>query len=216
MNKHCSKFPHCHCITTNQVLTCEFYVQPLGKQGESNRDWKEDFTHENGNYANMCMYCEQSFYGHKRRVVCKVCSDLRINVPSEAVCSECKIKPPCKHFKVIDKTPQQDASSFEVIGVDPGVVVNEEFGPEQVQHEYRHRLIQWLEEAKALGLRHAITFVDDQGSRSIACKLNNVRLERVLNDHSVKILYIEVDAKDFQPTEYNLNAKSTEDTSTSN
>jgi hypothetical protein len=38
-----------------------------------NGDWPEDFTHENGNYLNKCCYCETTFKGHKRRVVCKVC-----------------------------------------------------------------------------------------------------------------------------------------------
>jgi hypothetical protein len=47
----------------------------LRKRDESDRDWKEDFTHENGNYMNGCMYCKQMFYGHKRRVVCKICDN---------------------------------------------------------------------------------------------------------------------------------------------
>lgn len=36
-------------------------------------DYKEDFSHENGNYSNICTYCHQEFLGHKRRVVCKKC-----------------------------------------------------------------------------------------------------------------------------------------------
>jgi len=36
-------------------------------------DWKEDFSHENGNYFNTCCSCGMSFKGHKRRVLCKVC-----------------------------------------------------------------------------------------------------------------------------------------------
>ena len=38
------------------------------------RDWKEDFSHENGNYSNICIYCNQKFIGHKRRVGCRICS----------------------------------------------------------------------------------------------------------------------------------------------
>ncbi len=39
------------------------------------RDYPEDFPHENGNYLNKCCVCKNSFAGHKRRVVCKVCSE---------------------------------------------------------------------------------------------------------------------------------------------
>ena len=38
------------------------------------RAWEEDFTHENGNYCNVCRRCEQAFFGHKRRRVCKECA----------------------------------------------------------------------------------------------------------------------------------------------
>jgi len=38
------------------------------------RDWPEDFKHENGNYWNECCSCHGVFAGHKRRVVCKICS----------------------------------------------------------------------------------------------------------------------------------------------
>lgn len=38
------------------------------------RDWPEDFHHENGNYLNRCSICDEEFMGHRRRVVCKVCS----------------------------------------------------------------------------------------------------------------------------------------------
>lgn len=38
------------------------------------RDWPEDFEHENGNYSNTCCMCQKTFTGHKRRNVCKVCS----------------------------------------------------------------------------------------------------------------------------------------------
>ena len=39
----------------------------------SERDWKEDFIHENGNYVNYCIKCKKGFFGHKRRVICKLC-----------------------------------------------------------------------------------------------------------------------------------------------
>lgn len=38
------------------------------------RNWQEDFPHENGRYIGRCMYCDRHYWGHKRRVVCKLCS----------------------------------------------------------------------------------------------------------------------------------------------
>jgi hypothetical protein len=37
------------------------------------KDWKEDFQHENGNYECICCSCGDRFFGHKRRVQCKQC-----------------------------------------------------------------------------------------------------------------------------------------------
>jgi hypothetical protein len=37
------------------------------------KDWVEDFHHENGKYANICIKCECQFMGHKRRFICKEC-----------------------------------------------------------------------------------------------------------------------------------------------
>ena len=37
-------------------------------------DWPEDFPQENGYYSCRCCECNKMFYGHKRRVVCKVCA----------------------------------------------------------------------------------------------------------------------------------------------
>ncbi len=39
----------------------------------SNRNWTEDFPHENGKYVNHCINCHKEFLGHKRRVICKPC-----------------------------------------------------------------------------------------------------------------------------------------------
>lgn len=40
----------------------------------TSNDWVEDFDHENGRYLNRCCECSIIFEGHKRRVICKVCS----------------------------------------------------------------------------------------------------------------------------------------------
>lgn len=49
----------------------------------SERDFTEDFGHENGNYECLCSTCRNTFVGHKRRVVCKVCA--RAAVPKWTV-----------------------------------------------------------------------------------------------------------------------------------
>ncbi len=37
-------------------------------------NWPEDASHENGDYECNCVGCGNTFYGHKRRVVCKQCA----------------------------------------------------------------------------------------------------------------------------------------------
>jgi hypothetical protein len=41
---------------------------------ESDRNWYEDYSYENGQYFHICIYCKKQFIGYKRRVVCKKCS----------------------------------------------------------------------------------------------------------------------------------------------
>ena len=50
----------------------------------SERDWTEDAGHENGCYQCLCVNCGQSFIGHKRRHVCRVCG-----IKPEPVCRQC-------------------------------------------------------------------------------------------------------------------------------
>lgn len=44
--------------------------------GNPEKDWPEDWGHENGQYYCRCMYCRDMFIGYKRRVVCKQCSSI--------------------------------------------------------------------------------------------------------------------------------------------
>jgi len=39
------------------------------------RDFPEDAHLENGNYECSCSYCNRGFIGHKRRVICKECTE---------------------------------------------------------------------------------------------------------------------------------------------
>lgn len=41
---------------------------------EADRSWLGDALHENGRYSCCCCECGRMFIGHKRRVVCRVCS----------------------------------------------------------------------------------------------------------------------------------------------
>ena len=50
-------------------------LSPAPSKGEPvQRDWREDQQHENGNFINRCSKCEEMFFGHKRRVICKACT----------------------------------------------------------------------------------------------------------------------------------------------
>jgi len=54
------------------------------QDADASRDWPEDFPHENGQYMNTCHVCKNTFIGHKRRVVCKVCNNGFIRAQQEA------------------------------------------------------------------------------------------------------------------------------------
>lgn len=41
---------------------------------DTERDWPEDFAHDNGCYQNRCCRCDQLFMGFKRRITCKLCA----------------------------------------------------------------------------------------------------------------------------------------------
>lgn len=58
---------------------------------DSERDWPEDFSQENGNYSCTCHKCGEEFIGYKRRVICKLCSAL---VPADTVLVERKVLEP--------------------------------------------------------------------------------------------------------------------------
>ena len=49
----------------------------LEEMEKDGRNWEEDYKHENGNYMSRCVYCDKTFKGHKRRIVCKRCESLK-------------------------------------------------------------------------------------------------------------------------------------------
>jgi hypothetical protein len=52
-------------------------------------NWQEDYSHENGQYENRCCHCTRHFIGHKRRVVCKICSPPMTQEDFNAITKEC-------------------------------------------------------------------------------------------------------------------------------
>lgn len=61
----------------------------MNKQYEGN--WTEDFSHENGNYMNICKECRNEFFGNKRRVVCKLCFSKPHTMTTEQALEELKL-----------------------------------------------------------------------------------------------------------------------------
>jgi len=48
-------------------------LTPFAELRKSEKSWQEDYSHENGNYMNHCIFCKEEFIGHKRRCICKKC-----------------------------------------------------------------------------------------------------------------------------------------------
>jgi hypothetical protein len=68
--------------TPTKVSPCAGHA--VQQDADASRDWPEDFPHENGQYMNTCHVCKNTFIGHKRRVVCKVCNNGFIRAQKEA------------------------------------------------------------------------------------------------------------------------------------
>ena len=60
------------CMNKTYTLEYDNTFEETIKQDE--RNYTEEFNHENGMYANICTECNNQFIGHKRRIVCKVCA----------------------------------------------------------------------------------------------------------------------------------------------
>lgn len=52
-------------------------METFQKLYSSKRSFQEDYHLENGNYINICCRCNHEFLGYKRRVLCKICSNLK-------------------------------------------------------------------------------------------------------------------------------------------
>lgn len=53
---------------------------PMIPESDSPRNWTEDYPHENGNYICFCKTCNNTFIGHKRRILCKECDEKAIHI----------------------------------------------------------------------------------------------------------------------------------------
>lgn len=53
----------------------ETFGRVIRRELDDLRNWKEHATHENGDYMNTCCNesCKQSFIGHKRAFLCRLC-----------------------------------------------------------------------------------------------------------------------------------------------
>jgi len=74
--------------------------------GSPERNWPEDFEHENGNYVNKCGGCGEYFKGHKRRVRCKLCDssqDMSTDTQDTERCFHCG-KTRDEHVKLLMNT----------------------------------------------------------------------------------------------------------------
>lgn len=73
-----------HSLTDDEINIPEsgYFLDYDGDQDveptSPSRDWTEDFADENGNYECRCTDCEETFFGYKRRIVCKVCATSNI------------------------------------------------------------------------------------------------------------------------------------------
>lgn len=54
----------------------------MGNDTKPEKDWPEDWPHENGMYYCRCIHCKEQFLGYKRRVVCREC-DVTMKKPVE-------------------------------------------------------------------------------------------------------------------------------------
>lgn len=68
------------------TLLCPMADSPISVSADPGRDWPEDFSHENGKYLRVCIFCEGPFTGHKRRVCCKKCASVPADGPEQDSC----------------------------------------------------------------------------------------------------------------------------------
>lgn len=55
-------------------MTGEQIVRMVLDRAPDETDWREDWNHENGAYKCRCIGCGVLFIGHKRRIVCRKCT----------------------------------------------------------------------------------------------------------------------------------------------
>lgn len=90
----------------------------------SERDWVEDFSHENGNYTCKCCKCGMLFYGHKRRPICKVCASKEIEEQTKGMTAEEFIK--IKHPRDYEDIPEWHLKDMEEFAAQSHQISNED------------------------------------------------------------------------------------------
>jgi hypothetical protein len=68
--------PLVHAAPTVAIASPEGGVPVELPAGATKHDWTEDWPHENGMYYCRCHQCDNTFFGYKRRIICKACSSI--------------------------------------------------------------------------------------------------------------------------------------------
>jgi hypothetical protein len=64
--------------STVQPFRVPFGWRLIKDAAPDERNWTEDASHENGSYHCLCISCGRGFVGHKRRCICKACSEVAV------------------------------------------------------------------------------------------------------------------------------------------
>jgi len=122
----------------------------FGMLDSSDRDWIEDFGHENGNYQCNCIRCNKHFYGHKRRIVCKLCSH---STPEPIEPQKRQSTPEGDDKYTLGYTEGYEAHRLDVKNMKshPTPQISEKMIEEILVFEYRKPELAWIERtAKAI------------------------------------------------------------------
>jgi len=61
----------------SMVEVCRAALQQEGERAATDHDWPQDWSHENGQYENICDDCNTPFIGGKYRRQCRRCAALQ-------------------------------------------------------------------------------------------------------------------------------------------
>jgi len=136
-------------------------IEPMFPAGP--RDWAEDFSHENGQYANTCTTCREHFVGHKRRFTCKLCATPK---PMSDVQSILGDKPESWWLKRADREGDADVSAG----------MPEAEGLREIREIVSGNQY-WANNVKTDWLAHLLTAYNDARTEAVALRARIAALE---------------------------------------